>query len=64
MGPPFWRGQPPVGRGISGTDFSPDTRQDFGKDDKFGIPHRLAFDSRGCLYVADAQNQRVQEFGL
>lgn len=29
---------------------------------QFSTPHGLAFDSRGCLYVCDTQNARIQKF--
>ncbi len=29
---------------------------------RFHTPHGLAFDSKGCLYVVDTQNHRVQKF--
>jgi len=29
---------------------------------KFHLPHGLALDSRGCLYVADTMNHRIQKF--
>lgn len=32
------------------------------KPGQFRTPHALALDSRGCLYVADAMNSRVQKF--
>jgi sugar lactone lactonase YvrE len=31
---------------------------------QFHTPHGLAFDSQECLYVVDAQNQRVQKFAV
>ena len=31
---------------------------------QFTTPHGLAFDSKGHLYVVDAQNQRVQKFAV
>ena len=30
----------------------------------FRTPHALALDSRGCLYVADVMNSRVQKFAV
>jgi hypothetical protein len=27
-------------------------------------PHGLALDSKGCLYVADTQNHRIQKFAV
>lgn len=29
---------------------------------QFLLPHGMATDSRGCLYIADASNQRIQKF--
>jgi sugar lactone lactonase YvrE len=29
---------------------------------QFHTPHGLVLDSRGCLYVADTQNHRIQKF--
>jgi sugar lactone lactonase YvrE len=31
---------------------------------QFETPHGLAFDSKGCLYVCDTQNARIQKFSL
>lgn len=31
---------------------------------QFTRPHGMAFDSRNCLYVADASNQRIQKFEI
>ena len=31
---------------------------------QFRTPHALALDSRGCLYVADVINSRVQKFAV
>ena len=31
---------------------------------RFHTPHGLALDSEGCLYVADAQNHRIQKFAV
>jgi len=31
---------------------------------KFATPHGLAFDSKGCLYVCDTQNCRIQKFAI
>ena len=31
---------------------------------QFRTPHALALDSRGCLYVADVMNSRVQKFAM
>lgn len=31
---------------------------------QFARPHGMAMDSQGCLYVADAGNQRIQKFAL
>lgn len=30
---------------------------------QFDLPHGIALDSRGCLYVADTMNHRIQKFG-
>jgi len=30
----------------------------------FHLPHGLALDSRGCLYVSDVMNGRIQKFGI
>ena len=30
---------------------------------RFDLPHGIAMDSRGCLYVADTMNHRIQKFG-
>ena len=30
---------------------------------RFDLPHGVALDSRGCLYVADTMNYRIQKFG-
>ena len=29
---------------------------------RFHLPHGVALDSRGCLYVADTMNSRIQKF--
>jgi hypothetical protein len=31
---------------------------------RFHTPHGLALDSKGCLYVVDAQNHRIQKFAV
>jgi hypothetical protein len=32
------------------------------KPGQFYAPHALVFDSKGCLYVVDAFNHRIQKF--
>jgi hypothetical protein len=31
---------------------------------RFARPHGMVIDSKGCLYVADAGNQRIQVFEI
>jgi sugar lactone lactonase YvrE len=31
---------------------------------QFDVPHGLALDSRGCLYVCDTMNDRIQKFAI
>jgi sugar lactone lactonase YvrE len=34
------------------------------KPGQFYAPHGLAIDSRGCLYIVDAFNHRIQKFDV
>ena len=31
---------------------------------RFDLPHGIALDSRGCLYVSDTMNYRIQKFAV
>jgi sugar lactone lactonase YvrE len=31
---------------------------------RFNLPHGIALDSHGCLYVSDTMNSRIQKFAV